>query len=131
MTEPIVFISRFRIVDGQRGAVESMLAVAVDLIASTKPRTALFAAFLDPAGSELRIVHAFADPAAITEHFEGSSDRSRAIEDLLVPAGFELYGAVPTSVVEQLRREAAEAGIDLAILGPAGGFLRTPVRSVD
>ena len=59
MAEPIVFISRHRIVEGRRDDLARAYAGAVDLIRATKPATALFAAYLDQAGAEVRIVHAF------------------------------------------------------------------------
>ena len=76
MAEPIVFISRWRIRQGKRAALEAMFAQSLGFIGSTKPRTALFAAYLDEAGEELRFVHAVPDAAAMTDHFEGSEERS-------------------------------------------------------
>lgn len=113
MAGPIVFISRFRVVPGHVDEVRAPLARAVELIRSAKPATALFAAYVDEAGTEVRIVHAFPDAEAMTSHFAGSDDRSKALEGLVALAGFELYGEAPQAAVEQLRAEAAEAGVSL------------------
>jgi hypothetical protein len=51
-----------------------------------------------------------ADPAALTDHFVGSEQRSASIEGLIRLLGFEVYGNAPADTVEQLRREAAAAG---------------------
>jgi hypothetical protein len=127
MAEPIVFISRWRIVEGKREAVEETFAQAVGFIASSKPRTALYAAYEDEMGDELRIVHAMADPAALTHHFVGSEQRSASIEGMIQLLGFEVYGNAPADTVEQLRREAAAAGAELKLLPRAvGGYLRPP-----
>jgi hypothetical protein len=127
MTEPIVFISRNRILDGKRVEFASMYAMGVGFIGSTKPRTALFAAYLDEAGAEVSIVHAFPDAAAMALHFEGSDERSSSVSQLIAPAGFEIYGRAPTAAVDQLRREAAAAGVDFNVLPDSiGGFLRAP-----
>src|SRR5207249_6602859 len=67
MAEPIVFISRWRIREGKRAEFEAMYAQGVESIGSSKPRTALFAAYLEEAGEELRIVHAVPDAAAMTD----------------------------------------------------------------
>lgn len=72
------------------------------------------------------IVHAFPDEAGISAHFEGSDERSRSAYELITPAGFELYGSVPRALIEQMRRDAADAGVGLdLLLDPIGGFLRS------
>jgi hypothetical protein len=128
MAEPAVFISRWRIREGKRAELEAMYARAVGFIASSKPRTALFAAYLDEAGEELRIVHAVPDAAAMTDHFEGSEERSASVEEMIELLGFEVYGAAPAAAVDQLRREAAAVpGAQLTLLPrPIGGYLRAP-----
>jgi hypothetical protein len=127
MAEPIVFISRNRILDGKGADVASAFAGAAGLIGSTKPRTALFAAYLDQTGTVVSVVHAFRDAAALALHFEGSDERSASASQLIAPAGFELYGRTPAAAVDQLRREAETSGVGLEIWpDPIGGFLRPP-----
>jgi hypothetical protein len=127
MIEPIVFISRFQILDGKRTEVASMFAHAVDLIGSTKPRTALYAAFVDDSGTQARIVHAFPDAAAMAIHFEGSDDRAQSVSELMVLTGFEVYGRAPDAAMHQLRREAAASNAALEVFSESlGGFIRTP-----
>jgi len=128
MTEPIVFISRWRIRAGKRAELEAMYARAVGFIGSSKPRTALFAAYLDEAGQELRIVHAVPDAAAMTDHFEGSDERSASVQELIELISFEVYGAAPAAAVDQLEREvAAVPGAELTLLPRSiGGYLRSP-----
>jgi hypothetical protein len=127
MTEPIVFISRFRILDGKRTEVASMFAYAVDLIGSTKPRTAVYAAFVDSSGTQARIVHAFQDAAAMAIHFEGSDDRAQSVSELMILTGFEVYGRAPDAAMDQLRREAAASNAALELFSEQlGGFIRTP-----
>jgi hypothetical protein len=129
MAEPIVFISRWRIRQGKRAAIEAMSAQAVGFIGSTKPRTALFAAYLDEAGEELRIIHAVPDAVALADHFEGSEERSASVQDKVELLGFEVYGAAPEAAVDQLRRAtAAVPGAELTLLPISiGGYLRAPV----
>jgi hypothetical protein len=123
--EPIVFISHFRLAPDARPALADAFAGAVALIGETKPRTALYAAYLDDAGRDLRIVHAFPDAASMATHFEGAADRASAVGAIMAPAGFEVYGRGAPGAVEQLRREAEHAGVRLAVFAdPLGGFLR-------
>ena len=127
MFEPIIFISRNRIRDHKRAEFVSLAAQAVGFIGSTKPRTALFAAYADEAGTEVSIVHAFPDADAMALHFEGSEERTTSVSQLIVPAGFAVYGRAPAAAIDQLRREAAAAGVGLDVLPDAiGGFLRAP-----
>ena len=128
MSQPIVFISRWRVAAGRRDAWEQAYAAANAAVGAAKPRTALFAAYLNAAGTETRILHAFPDAAAVEGHFEGSDERGSAVADLIIPAGFELYGPAPTSAVDQLRREAAASSVDLDLFPIAvAGYLRAPV----
>ena len=129
MAEPIVFISRWRIRQGKRAALEAMFAQSLGFIGSTKPRTALFAAYLDEAGQELRFVHAVPDAAALTDHFEGSEERSASVQDMIELLGFEVYGVAPEAAVDQLRRATGGVpGAELTLLPISmGGYLRAPV----
>jgi hypothetical protein len=127
MDAPIVFISRFRIADGRAGDFAKMMSGAFGMIGEAKPRTALFAAYVDDQRAEARIVHVFPDADAMTVHFAGSEERSQSLGDLAAYTGFEVYGAAPQAAVDQLRREAAAAGVAVTLLPePIGGFLRAP-----
>jgi hypothetical protein len=130
VTEPIVFISRWRIREAKRTELEAMYAQGVGFIGSSKPRTALFAAYRDEAGEELRIVHAVPDAAAMTAHLEGSEGSNALVEEMIELLGFEVYGAAPAAAVDQMRREAAAVpGARLTLLPvPIGGYMRAPRR---
>ena len=127
MAGPIVFISRNRIAAGGRAAFEEPFGGVVGAIAETKPRTALFAAYLDQTGTQLAVVHAFPDEAAMALHFQGSAERTESAAGLIAPTGFEVYGLARSPAIDQLRREAAAAAASLDLLPvPLGGFLRPP-----
>jgi hypothetical protein len=126
MAEPIVFISRNRLAEGKRAEWAADYAAAVEMIGSSKPRTAVFAAYLDEGGSVVSVVHVFPDAAAMTRHFDGSDERSRSAADLVAPLGFEVFGPAPPAAVDQLRREAIATGVTLDLhLESFGGFLRS------
>src|SRR3954453_5360935 len=95
MPGPIVFISRNRIAEGRRGEFELAYGRGVGLIETTKPETALFAAYLDDSGTEVRVVHAFRDAGAMTLHFEGSEERTQSASDLITLAGLRSTGKLP------------------------------------
>jgi hypothetical protein len=125
--EPIVFISHSRVAPGRRDDFGTAYARAIDLIASTKPRTALFAAYLDETEATVSIVHVFPDAAAMNDHFMGSDERTASVAELIQLAGFEVYGPAPTPAIEQLRRVADAGGFGLVVNARSlGGFLRAP-----
>ena len=128
MAEPIVFISRNRLAQGKRAEWAAAYAAAIEMIGSSKPRTAVFAAYLDQSGSVVSVVHVFPDAAAMTTHFEGSAERSGSVGDLITPLGFEVYGPAPPGAIDQLRRDATASGVTLDLhLESFGGFLRSPL----
>jgi len=127
MVEPIVFISISRILERDQGKLAQGLAAASRQIETSRPRTALFGAYLDEGGHQLRIVHVFPDAAALAVHFEGSEQRTQAAARLLAPVSFEIYGDAPQAAIRQLRAEAAGAGGRLDAWPQAmSGFLRAP-----
>lgn len=125
MNEPIVFISRFRLRDGQADAFAAAFSDAAASIAVGKPRTSLYAAYLDETNSDVRIVHAFPDAAAMTAHFTGSDKRAASIAGLVEYAGFQVLGRAPAAAVGQLRAEAGALGVGLELHPRSlGGFIR-------
>ena len=125
MSEPVVFISKFRVRRGGEARIRAAAGQAVELIRSTKPGTVLYGAYLDESASTVRFVHAFADGEALRHHFEGAEQRAGTVAEILVPAGFELYGRAPEGPTGQLRRDADAAGVLLERFPDAiAGFLR-------
>jgi hypothetical protein len=127
MGAPVVFVSRLRIVDGRRPAFVEAFGSVIEAIDQEKPRTALYAAYLDATGATVQIVHAFPDADAMAVHFEGSEERTQSVSQLVTLAGFSVYGPAPSDAIDQLRREAAATGSSLDLLvDPLGGFIRAP-----
>jgi hypothetical protein len=86
----------------------------------------VFLAYLDENEGQLTVVHAFADAKSMDLHFEGAQDRSRAASEVLVPAGWEIYGAPSIEVVESMRQEAESSGVTLTAQPEyIAGFLRS------
>ena len=58
-------------------------------------------------------------------HIEGADQRSAVAMRLLIPLGWEVYGAVSDAALATLQRAAATAGVPLAVHGEfLAGFLR-------
>jgi quinol monooxygenase YgiN len=125
MTEPIVFISHFRVkegkLDGFRRAFQDMTA----RLQADMPRTLLYVTYADENGMQATIVHVFADADAMDSHFQGSEERSRVAYQFIEPSGWEIYGPAGASAIEMMRGEAAASGVTLTVQpGHIGGFSR-------
>ncbi len=131
MPEPIVFISRFSIKEGNLDQVKDLAhAVSADIKAS-KPGTLVYLSYLDAAGHTVSFLHAFSDADSMDCHIEGSDDRSRAAYEFVEPRGWEVYGTPSDEALEMLRRAAASAGTALTIQPEfLAGFLRADRASV-
>ena len=125
MSEPVMFISHFRIKEGALDAVRRMWIEIPRRLQADKPRTLVFLTFLDEESTELSFVHVFADPEAMDLHFEGADDRAQAAYEFIEPLGWEVYGTPSDAALLSLREAAKTAGVTLTVR-PAflGGFLR-------
>lgn len=126
MSEPIVFISNFRIKEGSAEALKTLVHEVIRTLERHKPRTTMQAAYADEGRGTISFVHVFEDADVMTSHFEGADERARKAYEFMEPAGWEIYGTPSPEVVDQMRRTAAWAGVTL-IVEPryVAGFLRT------
>jgi hypothetical protein len=125
MSEPIVFISHFRIKEGALDEYRDMQRTATAGLEADKPQTLLFLSYLDDGGERLTIVHAFADADAMDLHVEGAEERSARAFEVLIPDGWEIYGSPSSDVVESIRSSAASFGVSFTHQPDfVAGFLR-------
>ena len=125
MSEPIVFISHFRIKDGQFDALKRLTFDTTDSLRSQKPRTVLFLSYVDEDRRAISFLHAFADADAMDVHFEGAAERSSAALEFIEPVGWEFYGSPSTAALETMRQTATASGATLTVQPEyLAGFLR-------
>jgi hypothetical protein len=125
MTEPIFFLSHFRIKEGGLDVLRRLTREVTPQLEAEKPRTVLFLSYLSSDGGEISFLHAFADAKSMDLHIVGSDERSRAAYGYMEPLGWEIYGKPSAAALEGMRQAAASAGVPLA-LHPEylAGFLR-------
>lgn len=124
MSEPVAFISRFRIKAGQRRAYAALAADVTRQLQAEKPQTLVFLSYVGD-DDLLTIIHVFADAESMDRHLEGSDERGALALPLLIALGWEMYGAVSQAALATLRQAAANAGVPLAVHGEfLAGFLR-------
>ena len=125
MSEPVVFISHFRVKEGTLEPLKRLSEeVGVGILAE-KPRTVAYLMYLDEQGTEMAVVHCFPDADSMDLHFEGADERSAAAYEFLEPRGWEIYGSPNEAAMGMMRQAATAAGVDLTVRpGYLGGFLR-------
>jgi hypothetical protein len=129
MSDPIVFVSHFRVKEGKLDGLTQLSKPAAARLEAEKPDTLVFLSYLAADGTTASFVHAFADADSMDRHFEGADTRSRAAYEFMVPVGWELYGAPTEPAVDTLRRAATSAGVSLTVEpNYLAGFLRVQPR---
>jgi len=125
MPGPIVFISHSRVKAGSLEGLRDFLATGAPLLQTDKPRTLAFLPYLNEDGTELSIVHLFADSESFAIHLDGVAERSAAADAFIETTGFEIYGRPSDGVLEAMRQAAAQSGVSLRLEHESlAGFLR-------
>ena len=125
MSQPVMFISHFRIREGMLDAVKELQAVVTPQLQADKPLTLAFLAYLSETANEIAFVHLFANADSMDAHFEGADKRSEAAYEFIEPLGWDIYGSPSSQALEDLRKAATSAGVTLNV-HPVfmSGFLR-------
>ena len=125
MSEPIAFISHFRVREGAAEPLRRLSAQIVAELEAQKPQTLVFLSYLDDERGQVSFVHVFGDAEAMNRHLEGADERSASAYELIEPLGWEIYGRPSDSALNSMRAAAQSTGVSLT-LQPifAGGFVR-------
>ena len=125
MSEPVLFVSHFRIKEGGSDIVSRAARDAASQINSDKPHTVLYLIYLDPKTDKISFLHAFRDADAMDVHFVGADERFATIREYVEPLGWEVYGSPSPPALDVLRQRAAASGSALSVSPDyVAGFLR-------
>ena len=97
MSQPIVFISHFRVKQGELDGLRRLVRDVSGSIEMEKPRTLVYLSYIDEDADNVTFVHVFADSESMDVHFEGADERSRAAFEFLEPDGWEESTARPAT----------------------------------
>jgi quinol monooxygenase YgiN len=103
MSQPIVLISHSTVKDGKLEALKDYLREGVEQLEADKPGTLVFLPYLNDDGTELTIVHVFADAEGMDAHMEGVQERAAAAYEFIQSVGYEIYGTPSDSILESMR----------------------------
>lgn len=125
MTGPVVFVSHFRVKEGMLEGFKEYTQEGSQMLEAEKPRTGVFLPFLNEEGTELSIVHVFADADAMDAHVEGAGERAQRAYEFVEPTGWEIYGQPSEAVSEMMLRGAEAAGVSITFQPVSvAGFVR-------
>jgi hypothetical protein len=125
MSEPVVFISHFKVKEGTLPDLKRLTEDVVARLREEKPRTVLYLAYLDEQGTEVSFLHAFPDADSMDVHFEGVDERVAAAYQYLEPQGWQIYGKPSDRAMDTMRQGAQASGVSLTVLPDhLDGFLR-------
>jgi hypothetical protein len=125
MSEPVVFISHFRVKEGKLDELKRLAADVERNLHEDKPRTVGWLVYLDESGTKVTFVHCFPDAHSMDLHFEGSDERTAAVYEFVEPDGFEIYGSPTDQALETMQQAATGSGVSLRVQAERlGGFLR-------
>jgi len=110
MSEPIVFISHFKIKEGKLDGFKQLSQKVTEQIKANKPGTVVFLQYFNDEGTELSIIHVFPDAASYDRHGEGVVERAKAALEFIEPTRRELYGT-PSDQALAMTRPPDGSGI--------------------
>ena len=124
MTEPIVFISRNRIVPGMLEDFLRHYETSIPVTQTSKPDTLVQLAYLNENKTEVSIVRVFLNAKAMDEQLRGSDVRSKVSYQFIEPTAMEIFGT-PNSYTMTMIEKVAGEGVSITIHPTyAGGFVR-------
>jgi hypothetical protein len=124
-SEPIVFVSHFRVKEGRSGEMRHLSDQIARAMEEGRPRTLSFLFYVDESGTRMSILHVFPDANSMDLHFAGAQERSSAAYEYVDPEGWEIYGRPSKTVLAQMRHEAVSAGVTLEVQPEfVAGFIR-------
>jgi quinol monooxygenase YgiN len=123
VSAPIVFISTFRIKEGKLDAFKEHFSGNVPRMEASKPGTAVFYAYLNETGTQLKIVHMFPDAEAMDAHVEGVDERAKQAFEFIEPLRWDVYGSPTENAMQPIQQAAQRSGAELAVYpSPLAGY---------
>jgi quinol monooxygenase YgiN len=104
MSEPVVFVSHFAVKADKLNELKLQVREVLEMLEAEKARTTAQLVYLDDTGTNLSIVHVFADADAMDIHVQGAEERSKAAYEFMDPAGWEIYGTPRDAILQMMGR---------------------------
>jgi quinol monooxygenase YgiN len=92
MSEPIVFISYFKVKERKLDELKQLSQKVTEHIKADKPGTFTFLQYTNDEGPELSVIHNFSDAEAFDKPNEGVGKRAGKAFEFIVPTPREIHG---------------------------------------
>ena len=123
MSEPIVFISHFKVKEGKLEGLKQHAQMMIEHIKAEKPGTVAFLQYLNEEGTELSVIHVFPDAVSFDRHGEGVAERAKSAFEFIELTRREIYG-VPSEQGLAITRPPEGSGITFnAMPQLIGGYI--------
>jgi quinol monooxygenase YgiN len=124
MSEPIVFISHFKVKEGKLDGLKQHHQKVVEQIKAEKPGTLAFLHYLNDDGTEYSVIHMFPDADAFDRHTEGAGERAKASFEFIELIRREVYGMPSDQILAMLRPRDGSGEPFKHMPQPFGGYIR-------
>jgi hypothetical protein len=131
MTEPVVYVSTWKIKEGKVDAYARFHERLANTVRDLEPRVAAFLAFANDDGTEVTGIHVFADSDALDRHMGVLAERMGVlaedmglVTDPLGPGHIDVYGTRPERALA-MDRPLEDSGVPFTVKTRfVGGFTR-------
>jgi len=124
MSEPVVFIIRFKIKEGKAAEFRMHYRESIQRTFETKPGTLAELAYENEEATEFTVIRQFPNADALDRHLHGADERSVKSFTFIEPIRVEIYGSLNPGTLEKMVKIAGP-GTPMEIHpNYTGGFIR-------
>jgi quinol monooxygenase YgiN len=125
MGDPLIYVDRSEVRPGKVDELRTAIAELAAHVDANEPQLLSYAAFLDPDGEHLTVIHVHRDPRSLERHAVIAGPLFGRFAELLRLLRIDLYGSPSDTAVEALRDKAELLGGATVVVHPLeAGFVR-------
>jgi hypothetical protein len=126
MAQPIIYIDRSRVVEGQFERLKRGIRALVAFVQDREPRLISYGFFLDEAHRRMTVIAIHPDAASLEYHMEVAGPEFRKLKDLVELTEIEVYGPMSDAALVAIREKARMLGTGekVSVLDAEAGFAR-------
>jgi hypothetical protein len=128
MAQPIIYIDRSRVVEGQFERLKRGIRALVAFVQNREPRLISYGFYLDEARRRMTVIAIHPDAASLEYHMEVAGPEFRKLKDLVELTEIEVYGPMSDAALVAIREKARMLGTGekVGVLEAEAGFARLP-----